>query len=299
MRQLANPRTLFLATVAKKGRKHYGDASPTLSAPGALLLVAKSWAHTVAPAPAPDSTFAQPPAAQQQFPNATTSAQINAPTEAAWRGFAAGLGHVAAHRADVGTPPSPHSPHQPLPVLSPTAIFPASRVAAPDEPLGGSEPSLAEPRSSTAGADHPRPSNRTGSPAFLPTNYPATFIRPKPAAYTAAAGTAAAAAVSTTASVTSSPAPSVRPGAGAYNEPRDGAFSGRIVQHDGSRAVHLLVSGTGARDYNLRMVRCHAKDELRFTASPASAAMPSPTPGGPSAGMARREDVSFGTFLYR
>ncbi|PNW84547.1 hypothetical protein CHLRE_03g148150v5 [Chlamydomonas reinhardtii] len=95
-----------------------------------------------------------------------------------------------------------------------------------------------------------------------------------------------------------------------YNEPKDFSFAGRVVQHDGSHAVHLLVAGATARDYHLRMVRCHAADELSFgpgsftggvgTVRPACGLGPPQPDGGVGPPPTTvKDDVSFATFISR
>ncbi|GLC60268.1 hypothetical protein PLESTB_001592600 [Pleodorina starrii] len=296
-RQLAH-RAFTLATIARKGRKQPDDASAALSSPSARLLFGR--AQSSAPAPAPDATLAQSSATPPQHIHQIAGIQSDSLPDASWRGFAAIAG-VGTHGAGLCTSAGAQlkSPQHPFPVFAVSTSFPASGAGTRGD---SSSPASQAPPSAFSGGAFSGGLHPATDPAAAPPRAAAVspaFTRTSPTAATAASATAATA---TAAAPAASASLSSSANAGAYNEPKDGSFSGRIVQHDGSHAVHLLVSGHSARDYNLRMVRCHVRDELRFS--------PPQLPGGHSAGAAgtgcgtdaasaRGEDVSFATFLYR
>ncbi|GLI59514.1 hypothetical protein VaNZ11_001407 [Volvox africanus] len=295
MRQLASNR-FSLAKLARNGRKQPEDASAVLSCPSARFL-GKARGNSVAPVAAQESTSSQVSLTHSRYPANTTP--NDAFSESTWRGFAAQAGVVAA--ANTAGPVA----HTSVPLQS-SNTFPV----VPETAFGSMPPDTASLSDSGPG----RPpsigvSGATVDPHSIPPGNPGdskhhtASCRDPPAAEATRATTAATAAtteiytVVATAPAAASVAAAINVGHRAYNEAKDASFSGRVVQHDGSHAVHLLVSGTTSRDYNLRMVRCHARDELRLPSTTGSVV----GSGGGSlcTTAARTEDVPFGTFLYR
>ncbi|KAG2495233.1 hypothetical protein HYH03_006507 [Edaphochlamys debaryana] len=165
---------------------------------------------------------------------------------------------------------------------------------------------------SSARAHGPPPygtSAASPSQAYDNRPYAGTPYRPRVPYTTSSAAASPASASGPAAAPSASAAPHQALGGGgggphAYHELKDASpFSGRIAQNDGSHAVHLLVSGSSAKDYSLRMVRCHAGDELIFPPGPhpwgpgGQHAPCVPVPAG-SGGLPRKEDT-FGSFLFR
>ncbi|GIL58857.1 hypothetical protein Vafri_13826 [Volvox africanus] len=294
MRQLASNR-FSLAKLARNGRKQPEDASAALSCPSVRFL-GKARGHSDAPIAAQESTsIAQMSVPHSRYTSPDHATKNYAFGKATWRGFAAQAGVVGTTNT---AGPGAHTSVQ----LQSSNTFPVMPATA----FGSLPPETASLSDSGPGRLPSIDSSAIMGPHSIPpgvtSKHHTASSQGPPAAEATRATTGATAAttaintVAATAPSAASVAAAINVSHSAYNEPKDSSFSGRVVQHDGSHAVHLLVSGITSRDYNLRMVRCHARDELRISSTHGSVA----GSGGASVcTTARTEDVPFGTFLYR
>ncbi|GFR42027.1 hypothetical protein Agub_g2844 [Astrephomene gubernaculifera] len=281
-RQLANC-SRCLAALARRGRFQSEEAASVVKAPSARLLLTTKASAIIVPVPlsaAPAQDRTSNPALSQQGLQDGFSDPFNIVADASRSFQSSAMSADACRMPDPNAGPgAPHGsqdlpqPHGFQTTAQPTQHL--ERPATPTSPSSSPMTSSSSPSSSPGDASAPSPRSRF-------TLHWRFRHATKDSSQAASA----------------SPSSSDSSSSSRYSDPKDGSFAGRIVQHDGNHAVHLLVSGTGARDYNLRMVRCHARDELVFGggAGGAGGGLSSASAG---TAVARGENVPFTTFLYR